>query len=81
MKDDVRAKDLLTVAEQGHLLDGSGVLEEVQVDEGDVLTANVLHDRLDAGVAHLAEGDIQRGGVSAHRDGEGAGEEGQEGSS
>lgn len=48
-----------TIAEERHLLDRRGILEEVQVHKGNFLTAGVLHNSLDASVVHLGEGDLQ----------------------
>lgn len=48
-----------TVAIDSHLLHWRMVLEEVEVQEGNLLGAGVLDDGLDLGVADLTQSNVQ----------------------
>ena len=69
----------LTFAEEGYLLDRRSILEEVQVDKGNLLAASVLDNGLDLGVVNLGQGDLEaRGAGLLDRGGSGSLEHSQE---
>ena len=51
---------LNTVLEDIDLLDRCAIAEKVEMHKGDIFTARVLHDSLDAGITDTAQGDIER---------------------
>lgn len=51
---------LNTVSEDIDLLDWCTIAEKVEMHKGDIFTARVLHDSLDAGITDTAQGDVER---------------------
>lgn len=69
----VREKRRRTFTEDRNLLDGSNILEEVVVEEGDGFSVVVCDDGLYVGVADLAESDIELTAVHIADSGRGCG--------